>query len=103
MSKKKSPAFRKKEKQILPVVVCFVLIAVFCGFMGYRSYSMQQTKLALEREVTLLQNKIEEEENRTEELKEFEIYTHTKMYAEEVAKDILGYVYDDEIIFKPEE
>ena len=43
---------------------------------------------------------IAEEEARTEELKELETYTKTKKYAEEVAKDKLGLVYENEIIFQ---
>ena len=36
-------------------------------------------------------------------MKELETYTKTKKYAEEVAKDKLGLVYDNEIIFKEED
>ena len=49
--------------------------------------------------ITLLEQ-IAEEEARTEELKEFETYTKTKKYAEEVAKDKLGLVYENQIIFQ---
>ena len=34
------------------------------------------------------------------ELAEYEKYTQTKMFYEEIAKKILGLVYEDEIIFK---
>ena len=40
------------------------------------------------------------EQDRTEELAEFEKYTKTKKYAEEMAKKKLGLVHDNEIIFK---
>ena len=50
-----------------------------------------------------LQQQIDAENARTEELKELETYTKTKKYAEEVAKDKLGLVYDNEIIFKEED
>ena len=45
---------------------------------------------------------IDQEMQRTEELKELATYTKTKKYAEEVAKDKLGLVYENEIIFKDE-
>ena len=35
-------------------------------------------------------------------LDEFEKYTQTKMYIEEVARDKLGLVYEGEILFKDE-
>ena len=36
------------------------------------------------------------------EIEEFEKYTHTKKYIEEVARDRLGLVYEGEILFKDE-
>lgn len=103
MKANRSPAFRRRKKQIMPVIVGVVLVVLFCGYMGYRGYEMRQTKLSLEKDVAQLRTQITSEEERSQQLKEFEIYTHTKMYAEEVAKDILGYVYEGEIIFKPED
>lgn len=50
-----------------------------------------------------LEQQIAEEDKRTEEIEEFGKYTKTKKYAEEVAKDKLGLVNEDEIIFKEEE
>lgn len=100
--KKKKPAFRKQKKQLLPGIIAFVVVVVFCSFIGYKSYELRQTKEELTEEIEVLEANIDTEEKRAEDLKEFEIYTHTKKYAEEVAKDILGYVYADEIIFKPE-
>ena len=37
------------------------------------------------------------------ELEEYEKYTKTAKYVEEVAKEKLGLVYEDEIIFQAEE
>ena len=51
----------------------------------------------------MLLEQIAEEEKRTEEIEEFRKYTKTKKYAEEVAKDKLGLVYDGEILFKEEQ
>lgn len=45
---------------------------------------------------------IEAEEERAIEIAEYEKYTQTMMYIEEVAKSKLGLVYADEIIFKSE-
>lgn len=41
-----------------------------------------------------------EEQERTKEIEEYEKYTQTKKYIEEVAKDKLGLVHEGEIIFK---
>ena len=46
---------------------------------------------------------MEAENQRALEIEEYGKYTQTKKYVEEVAKDKLGLVYEDEIIFKSEE
>ena len=50
-----------------------------------------------------LEAQIAEEEEKSEEIEEYSKYVQTKKYAEEVAKDKLGLVYEDEIIFKAED
>ena len=48
-----------------------------------------------------LQQKIDSETARTDEIKKLEEYKNTTEYVEGIAKDKLGLVYKDEIIFKP--
>ena len=49
-----------------------------------------------------LQRKIDQEEARSEEIREYEKYTQTQKYIEDMAKEKLGLVYEDEIVFKTE-
>ena len=99
---KRKLAYKKKKRNNLLIAVIVVMILVYCGYMGYRGYLLKQTKATLEQEISVLNDGIETETNRVKELEQFEVYTHTKKYAEEFAKDALSYVYPDEIIFKPE-
>ena len=64
---------------------------------------MVQRNAAYVEELAQLQNKIDAEEARTQDIADLEAYMQTDEYAEQVAKDKLGLVYEDEIIFKPEE
>ncbi len=64
---------------------------------------MDQRNAAYVEELAQLQNKIDAEEARTQDIADLEAYMQTDEYAEQVAKDKLGLVYEDEIIFKPEE
>ena len=59
--------------------------------------------LSDQRNIAQLQEQIAEEEKRAQELVEYEKYTKTAKYVEEVAKDKLGLVYEDEIIFESED
>ena len=45
---------------------------------------------------------IEEQNKRSEEIEEYRKYTKTKQYVEDMAKEKLGLVYKDEVIFEAE-
>lgn len=98
------PAFRRrKNENRLGMSMAFLAIVMIVAVVGINSISLKQKQakyIAREQE---LQQQIDAETARSEQLKELETYTKTKKYAEEVAKDKLGLVYDNEIIFKEEE
>ena len=64
---------------------------------------MDQRNAAYVEELAQLQNKIDAEEARTQDIADLEAYMQTDEYAEQVAKDKHGLAYEDEIIFKPVE
>ena len=80
---------------LVTTVVVMMLIVVMVE--GIELTEKRETYMA--REEVLMQA-IEAEQARTEEIKEFEKYTQTKKYVEEIAKNKLGLVYEGEIIFK---
>lgn len=83
---------------LVSIVVLLVLVAV-----SVRSMELQEkldTYTAKENQLT---QQIEAEEERAEEIEEYRKYTQTKKFAEEYAKEKLGLVYEDEILFKQED
>ena len=77
-------------------VVMLLVVVTFSGFMLQQKLEVyQQKELAL-------QEQIDAEEERAKEIEEYEKYTQTKKYIEEVARDKLGLVYEGEILFKDE-
>lgn len=85
------------------MTIAVLAIAIMTGVVGINSISLRQKEKAYAaREKELLQL-ISAEEERARELEEFATYTKTKKYAEEVAKDKLGLVYENEIIFQETE
>lgn len=98
--RRRVPAFRKKEKNILAISIGIITLAAVCAVMFFGYQDLTGKRNELQQQAEQLQIKIDAENERTAELQEFETYTHTKKYAEETAKDVLGYVYDDEIVFK---
>lgn len=82
------------------MIIALLAIAITTGVVGLNSIFLRQKEKAYAaREEELLQQ-IAVEEARAKELEEFATYTKTKKYAEEVAKDKLGLVYENEIIFQ---
>lgn len=96
-------AYRKKRQNKFGMFLVTTVIVMMLIVVAVKSIELRQ-KLALyqEREQVLLEQ-IEEEERRSEEIAEYEKYTQTKKYIEEVAKDKLGLVNEGEIIFKNED
>ena len=100
-AKKSKPVFRRRRNENrLGMTMAIGAILMIVAVVGINSLSLRQKqeKYATREQELLMQ--IAEEEARTEELKELETYTKTKKYAEEVAKDKLGLVYENEIIFQ---
>lgn len=96
----KKPAYRKKRHNrlgLMLVAVCIVLLAVTIGVGNSALRSKYQTYAEKE---ALLTKQIQEENERTEKLVEYEKYTKTNAFVEETAKDKLGLVYEGEIIFR---
>lgn len=82
------------------MIAAMLAIAIMALVVGVNSVSLKQKeKEYAAREQELLEL-IAAEEARAEELVNLSTYTKTKKYAEEVAKEKLGLVYENEIIFQ---
>ncbi|HIT66921.1 MAG TPA: septum formation initiator family protein [Candidatus Merdisoma merdipullorum] len=91
---------RKKRMEfrlVFATVLCLLLVASFGTFQ------LQQKNQAYQQQEEELLAQISEEEERTQEIEELKKYVQTKKYVEEVAKERLGLVYEDEILFKATE
>lgn len=91
---------KKRPKRMLGIII--LAVSVF-----FISLSFYQKKVELQKEYdSLLEEKkrleilIAEEEKRTSEIDEYRAYVQTKSYMEDVARDVLGLVYKNEVIFR---
>lgn len=82
---------------LVTVVVLMLMVVVSINGSSLKS----KVQESAERQAKL-QEMIEAENERAEELVDFEKYTKTKAYYEQVAREKLGLVYPGEIIFKAE-
>ena len=89
---------RYHNKAAIYIVLGTLLIFAVVLFVNCHSLNEKIERLLKEQ----VQNEQEykEEQERTSELQELEKTTQTMKYYEQVAKEQLGMVYEDEIIFK---
>lgn len=100
MSKTRRALKRKKRLELRIVTLAVLCLLVVASFGKYRLRLKNDVYRQREEE---LMAQIQKEEERTQEIEELRIYVRTKKYAEEVAKERLGLVYKDEILFKAKE
>lgn len=100
---KRKVVFRKKRQNRLGMFLVLMVVLMLLVVVSFKSVELrrkQETYAARER---VLQEQIDAEKARTEEIEEYRKYTQTKKYVEEVAKEKLGLVNEGEIIYKPDE
>ena len=94
---------RKKFRRHLGSFAIVGVVLLLLVFVSVASLSLRASNANKQEKIAELESQIEAEEKKSEELEEYSKYVQTKKYAEEVAKEKLGLVYEDEIIFKAED
>lgn len=96
---------RRRKRRIngnkLGVVAITMAVALICVVMTFQIIGLRKSNLALEEKKEALEEILEEENQRSEELEEEKVYVQTDEYFEDVARSA-GYIYPNEIIFKPD-
>ena len=101
-TRRKKAAYRKRVQNrfsmfLVMLALLMILVAVYVS-----SIKLQDRLDALEAQSALLQVQIDAEKERAEELELLRKRSQTKEYYEEIAKEKLGLVNADEIVFKAE-
>ena len=89
----------RRANQTGKICVTLIVLALI-GVMSVQIVNLYQKDQQLIAQEKLLQKQMETELSRQQEIEEYEAYTKTQEYVEEIAKSKLGLVYKDEIIFK---
>lgn len=91
---------RKKKKRSYVTIAIIVLFV--CGIVTYQKYQLVDTLEQNKKQLSALEAEKEALLKEQEEISDYEAYVQTKKYIEEVAREKLGLVYEDEIIFQSE-
>lgn len=97
---KRKIVFRKKNQNQLGMFLVTTVVLMLLVVVAVDSRALKETQKELHYKIEGLQEEIGIENLRQEELVELRKYTKTKKYVEEVAKDKLGLMYENEILFK---
>lgn len=94
---------RKKYKRGTGIGTISFVVFILCGII---LILMKTLKGELEDKEIIYQKleaSIEDEEEREKEIEKEKAYRQTDRYIEDIAREKLGLVYEDEIILKPED
>ncbi|MCR4673017.1 MAG: septum formation initiator family protein [Lachnospiraceae bacterium] len=98
--RRKSSIKNTKSQHGASMKLIAVLVIAVCSVLGFRTWRVnQETKQYAEVRDVLIEE-IKEEEARTGELEERAEYLSSDKYIEDVAREKLGLIYEDEIIFR---
>lgn len=95
----KNKAYRENKVARLLINFIIVLLVLVVSIKSYELYNKRADYREREAQI---EEEIAFEKDRAEQIAEYEKYTQTKAYVEEVARDRLGLVYEGEILFKDE-
>ena len=98
---KRARAKRQLQHKLSMFVIAAVIL-VLGATLSVASISLQAKNKEYMAQEAELEAQIEAEANRAEEIDELEKYVGTDEYVEDVAKEKLGLVYPNEILFEAE-
>ena len=93
---------RRRGNNRLAMFTITVVVFILLASMMIQSRTLARKNANYVAQEASLKKQIEAENKRIKEIAELEEYMKTEEYVEKVAKDKLGLIYEDEIIFKPE-
>ncbi len=92
---------KKKQNRTAMFLIGFIVLMLVV-VVSFKSAQLHERYNEYIEKEAQLDADIAAEEERATEIAEYETYTQTKAYVEEVARNKLGLVYEGEILFKDE-
>jgi len=93
---------RRRSSNRLGIIGITAVVAILGGVLTFSMMESNKKLTTLTNQEAKLQEELEQEQTRVDELEEQRVYIQTKKYIEEAAKRF-GLVYPDEVIFKAKE
>ena len=96
--KKRKKRTRNREVMIISLVVIALVVA-----LAIHTKTLQKKDDMLAAREAVLQEQMEEESERSEELEEKSIFVQTREFIEQIARERLGLVSPDDTVIRPDD
>lgn len=93
---------RRRKNRTGAGVIAFVVLILF-AIISYRRIGLASELYEDKTELTRLNEQIEEQRERELDIANLSEYSKSKEYIEDIAREKLGLVYKDEILFKKDD
>ena len=103
MTRRRRIAYRKRQQNRFSMFLVTLVVVMILVLVWVRSAELKDKIDVKRAEALLLDDQIEAEKARALEIEALEKEVQTKGYIEDVAREKLGLVYEDEILFKQDE
>ncbi|MBD5496728.1 MAG: septum formation initiator family protein [Lachnospiraceae bacterium] len=98
--RKRRTVYRKRRQNKFSMFLVTLVVVMILVVVAVKRVEIEAKMEANQAKIEQLNGQIASEEARAEEIKQYEKYTQTKGFVEEIAHDKLGLVYEGEIIFR---
>ena len=89
---------RKKNPNTVSVILIIIILILLIIIVGVGRHNILVKQREYDKKQAMLEEQIEQEKLRSEEIEEYGKYTKTKKFGEDRAKEKLGLVTEDEIV-----
>lgn len=100
MARRRRVAYRKKPQNRLGMFLVSLVVLMIMISVAIKGVELRRKVDDRKAEIGQLDAQIEDERKRSEEIERFGKEVQTKGYIEDIAREKLGLVYEDEILFK---
>jgi cell division protein DivIC len=93
----------KRKKRRTGLGITAIMVFLICGIVVYKRQELSKSNVRTEAQIEELQEEIKDAKEAAKDIKKKKAYVQTQEFIEEMAREKLGLVYKDEIIFKSED
>lgn len=100
---RRKPAFQRKTHNRSSMILISIVVIAMIVIVGYKVHELNLERERKLEEIESYEEQIAEQKKIEEEINEYRNYVETDEFVEDVAREKLGLVHEDEIVFIKEE